>query len=91
VVFFGLLPFSVFGWPEKSRDQEIFYPTSLLNYGFGHLFFWVARMIMLGCHFMAEHPNGSVPFRHVYIHRWCATPSARKCRKRRATCSIPSK
>ena len=64
----GLLPFSVFGWPEKSRDQEIFYPASLLITGSDILFFWVARMIMLGCHFMAEHPQGSVPFRQVYIH-----------------------
>jgi len=64
----GLLPFSVFGWPEKSRDREIFYPASLLITGSDILFFWVARMIMLGCHFMAEHPQGSVPFRQVYIH-----------------------
>ena len=64
----GLLPFSVFGWPEKSRDQEIFYPASLLITGSDILFFWVARMIMLGCHFMADHPEGSVPFRQVYIH-----------------------
>ncbi|HET6935308.1 MAG TPA: valine--tRNA ligase [Candidatus Angelobacter sp.] len=64
----GLLPFTVFGWPEKTRDLEVFYPTSLLITGFDILFFWVARMIMLGCHFMADHPQGSVPFREVYIH-----------------------
>jgi valyl-tRNA synthetase len=64
----GLLPFTVFGWPEKTRDLEVFYPTSLLITGFDILFFWVARMIMLGCHFMADHPKGSVPFREVYIH-----------------------
>ncbi|HEX5435281.1 MAG TPA: valine--tRNA ligase, partial [Candidatus Angelobacter sp.] len=56
----GLLPFTVFGWPEKTRDLDIFYPTSLLITGFDILFFWVARMIMLGCHFMAEHSEGSV-------------------------------
>jgi len=64
----GLLPFSALGWPDNTRDQEVFYPTSLLITGSDILFFWVARMIMLGCHFMADHPNGSVPFRQVYIH-----------------------
>jgi valyl-tRNA synthetase len=64
----GLLPFTVFGWPEKTRDLDVFYPTTLLITGFDILFFWVARMIMLGCHFMAGHPKGSVPFESVYIH-----------------------
>jgi valyl-tRNA synthetase len=64
----GLLPFTVFGWPEKTRDLDVFYPTTLLITGFDILFFWVARMIMLGCHFMAGHPPGSVPFQNVYIH-----------------------
>jgi valyl-tRNA synthetase len=64
----GLLPFTVFGWPEKTRDLDIFYPTTLLITGFDILFFWVARMIMLGCHFMGDHPQGSVPFQNVYIH-----------------------
>jgi valyl-tRNA synthetase len=73
----ALLPFTAFGWPEHTRDLDVFYPTSLLVTGFDILFFWVARMIMMGCHFMAEMPlaNGeprpasdSVPFREVYIH-----------------------
>jgi valyl-tRNA synthetase len=64
----GLLPFTVFGWPEKTRDLDVFYPTTLLITGFDILFFWVARMIMLGCHFMDGHPQGSVPFHNVYIH-----------------------
>jgi valyl-tRNA synthetase len=64
----GLLPFTVFGWPEKTRDLDVFYPTTLLITGFDILFFWVARMIMLGCRFMAGHPQGSVPFNNVYIH-----------------------
>ena len=64
----GLLPFTAFGWPEKTRDLDVFYPTTLLITGFDILFFWVARMIMLGCHFMAGHPQGSVPFTNVYIH-----------------------
>jgi valyl-tRNA synthetase len=64
----GLLPFTALGWPEKRRDLDVFYPSSLLITGFDILFFWVARMIMLGCHFMADHPQGTVPFREVYIH-----------------------
>ena len=64
----ALLPFTSLGWPEKTRDQDVFYPTSLLITGFDILFFWVARMIMMGCHFMADHPHGIVPFREVYIH-----------------------
>jgi valyl-tRNA synthetase len=77
----GLLPVSVFGWPKITADTradfDAFYPTSLLVTGFDILFFWVARMIMLGCWFADEipMPNGSprplaeaVPFREVYIH-----------------------
>jgi len=64
----GLLPFTTLGWPEKTRDLDTFYPTSLLITAYEILFFWVARMIMMGCHFMAGHPQGSVPFRQVYIH-----------------------
>ena len=77
----GLLPVSVFGWPnlttENRADFDAFYPTSLLVTGFDILFFWVARMIMLGCWFAADvpMPDGSkrtladsVPFREVYIH-----------------------
>ena len=52
----GLLPFTVFGWPETTADLETFYPTQLLVTGFDILFFWVARMIMLGCHFMLDVP-----------------------------------
>jgi valyl-tRNA synthetase len=77
----GLLPVSVFGWPnitdENRGDFDAFYPTSLLVTGFDILFFWVARMIMFGCWFAADvpMPDGSprsladsVPFREVYIH-----------------------
>ncbi|MGP8173628.1 MAG: valine--tRNA ligase [Terracidiphilus sp.] len=77
----GLLPVSVFGWPnitaENRGDFDAFYPTSLLVTGFDILFFWVARMIMFGCWFSADVPipDGSprplaesVPFREVYIH-----------------------
>jgi valyl-tRNA synthetase len=79
----GLLPFTTLGWPEKTRDLEVFYPTTLLITAYEILFFWVARMIMFGCHFMqgheqdpaikkasgwAEKKDDSVPFRQVYIH-----------------------
>ncbi len=77
----GLLPFTVFGWPEQTPDLAEFYPTELLVTGFDILFFWVARMIMLGTHFMLDVPvpdgagglqprtlEDAVPFREVYIH-----------------------
>ena len=64
----GLLPCSALGWPDKTPDLDSFYPTSLLITGFDILFFWVARMIMMNCHFMRGHKHGDVPFRTVYIH-----------------------
>jgi valyl-tRNA synthetase len=77
----GLLPVTVFGWPpppgQSTPDLDGFYPTSLLVTGFDILFFWVARMIMLGCYFSLDAPmpdgsprrlKDSVPFREVYIH-----------------------
>jgi len=48
----GLLPFTTLGWPDATRDEDVFYPNSLMITGFDILFFWVARMIMLGCWFM---------------------------------------
>ncbi len=59
----GLWPFSTLGWPDQTDDLKHFYPTTLLITGFDILFFWVARMAMLGIEFM-----GDVPFRQVYIH-----------------------
>jgi len=64
----GLLPCSGLGWPKSTPELDAFYPTSLLITGFDILFFWVARMIMMNCHFMREHKSGDVPFRTVYIH-----------------------
>jgi valyl-tRNA synthetase len=64
----GLLPCSGLGWPESTPELAAFYPTSLLITGFDILFFWVARMIMMNCHFMRGHQQGDVPFRTVYIH-----------------------
>ncbi len=64
----GLLPCSGLGWPKSTPELDAFYPTSLLITGFDILFFWVARMIMMNCHFMRGHKHGDVPFRTVYIH-----------------------
>ncbi len=79
----GLLPFTTLGWPDKTRDLDVFYPNTLMITGFDILFFWLARMIMFGCYFMqgheqdaaikkasgeADRKDDAVPFRHVYIH-----------------------
>jgi valyl-tRNA synthetase len=59
----ALWPFSTLGWPEQTKELKTFYPTSVLITGFDIIFFWVARMIMMGLKFM-----GDVPFHKVYIH-----------------------
>lgn len=59
----ALWPFSTMGWPEKTKELETFYPTSVLITSFDILFFWVARMMMMGLHIMDE-----VPFKDVYLH-----------------------
>jgi valyl-tRNA synthetase len=60
----ALWPFSTLGWPDKTPELARFYPTSTLVTGFDIIFFWVARMMMMGLHFMKE-----IPFHDVYIHR----------------------
>jgi valyl-tRNA synthetase len=59
----ALWPFSTLGWPDETPELKRFYPTSALVTGFDIIFFWVARMMMMGLHFMKE-----VPFKDVYIH-----------------------
>ena len=59
----ALWPFSTLGWPSKTPELSTFYPTSVLVTGFDIIFFWVARMVMMGKYFMGE-----VPFREVYVH-----------------------
>jgi len=59
----ALWPFSTLGWPDETRELALYYPTSVLITSFDIIFFWVARMIMMGLHFRKD-----VPFRDVYIH-----------------------
>jgi valyl-tRNA synthetase len=72
----GLWPFSTLGWPDDTPELRTYYPTSVLVTGYDILFFWVARMAMLGLHLMKE-----VPFHDVYIHTLVRDPQGQKMSK----------
>ncbi|RWS27928.1 valine--tRNA ligase-like protein [Leptotrombidium deliense] len=72
----ALFPFSVFGWPENTKDLQAFYPNNLLETGTDILFFWVARMVMMGMQLL-----GKLPFKEVYLHSIVRDAHGRKMSK----------
>ena len=72
----GLFPFSVFGWPDNTSDLKAFYPTSLLETGLDIIFFWVARMVMMGLQL-----TDTLPFHTVYLHAMVRDKEGRKMSK----------
>jgi len=80
----SLWPFSTLGWPDRTADLERYYPTSVLVTGYDILFFWVARMVMMGLKFMGE-----IPFRRVYFNGLVRDEKGRKMSKTRGNVVDP--
>uniref|UniRef100_A0A7N6B0T0 valine--tRNA ligase n=1 Tax=Anabas testudineus TaxID=64144 RepID=A0A7N6B0T0_ANATE len=72
----GIFPFSIFGWPNENQDLNVFYPGTLLETGHDILFFWVARMVMMGLKL-----TGKLPFKEVYLHAVVRDAHGRKMSK----------
>jgi valyl-tRNA synthetase len=80
----ALWPFATLGWPEATRELKTFYPTSVMETGYDIIFFWVARMMMMGLHFMKK-----VPFRTVFLHAMVVDEKGEKMSKVRGNVIDP--
>ena len=81
----ALWPFSTLGWPENTKELDKYYPGSVLVTGFDIIFFWVARMMMMGMYFM----DNKVPFKEIYIHALVRDEKGQKMSKSKGNVMDP--